>query len=207
MVAKSILANMEVTERSRKFYDGTYQVFAEGFVDDKGLYRDFDCIIPEARAPTPLPPTFPDDSEDESVCEEKGVHSAAEDLPTTEHGRKVSKEETSPVTQKETGNQSEVVSSPSSDLSDCSSELLNWKMDKGLMKTSALAREGAPLPAAKHAPKRTTTTRGVAQKVRRTQKRASAVTATKKAPAAAPSTRNMTPDEGGMSRRRSARLR
>ncbi|KAH7085547.1 hypothetical protein BKA63DRAFT_19905 [Paraphoma chrysanthemicola] len=207
MVAKSRSANMEVTERSRKFYDGTYQVFAEGFIDDKGLYRDFDCIDPEARAPTPLPPTFPDDSEDEGVCEEKGVHSAAQDWPGAEHGHKVGKEETSPVTQKETSSRSQVVSSPSSDLSDCSPELLNWKMDERLMKTSALAREGAPLPTVKHAPKRTTTTRGVAQKVRGTQKRASGVAATQRAPAAAPSTRNVPPDEGGMSRRRSARLR
>ncbi|CAO2656226.1 Nn.00g050290.m01.CDS01 [Neocucurbitaria sp. VM-36] len=59
--------NTALTKRSRKFYDGTYKWDAEGFVDDNGVYRGFDCYDPASRAPTPLPPWFPGDSEDDST--------------------------------------------------------------------------------------------------------------------------------------------
>ncbi|KAF1365148.1 hypothetical protein EJ07DRAFT_171054 [Lizonia empirigonia] len=57
-------ADLAITERSRAFYDGTYKWDSVGFTDDKGVYREYDCYDPFARAPTPLPPMFPDDDED-----------------------------------------------------------------------------------------------------------------------------------------------
>ncbi|KAL6149805.1 hypothetical protein ACJQWK_02516 [Exserohilum turcicum] len=45
-----------VTERSQKFYNGTYTWDSDGFTDDTGVHRYFDCYDPVARAPTPLPP-------------------------------------------------------------------------------------------------------------------------------------------------------
>ncbi|KAI8939507.1 hypothetical protein NX059_003278 [Plenodomus lindquistii] len=64
---------VELSEWSQKFYNGTFTWSAEGFTDDEGVYRDFDCYDPLARAPTPLPPVFPSDDEDEEH--------AIEDLP------------------------------------------------------------------------------------------------------------------------------
>ncbi|KAF2827499.1 hypothetical protein CC86DRAFT_405623 [Ophiobolus disseminans] len=55
--------NVEVSEHSRKFYDGTYKLMANGFTNELGIYRAFDCYDPDARAPTPLPPVFPDDED------------------------------------------------------------------------------------------------------------------------------------------------
>jgi hypothetical protein len=37
---KPLLAGIDITERSRKFYDGTYQFHANGFVDDVGSKMD-----------------------------------------------------------------------------------------------------------------------------------------------------------------------
>ncbi|KAF2660623.1 hypothetical protein K491DRAFT_674566 [Lophiostoma macrostomum CBS 122681] len=56
-----------LTERSRKFYDGTYEwVGFEGFMDEKGVYRHF-SDTPDARPPTPLPPSpLSDDEEDDA---------------------------------------------------------------------------------------------------------------------------------------------
>ncbi|KAJ4365736.1 hypothetical protein N0V83_008356 [Neocucurbitaria cava] len=61
------LSTTALTKRSRKFYDGTFRWDSDGFMDDNGVYRDFDCYDPAARAPTPLPPMFPDDLEDENT--------------------------------------------------------------------------------------------------------------------------------------------
>ncbi|EUC49741.1 hypothetical protein COCMIDRAFT_83840 [Bipolaris oryzae ATCC 44560] len=58
-----------ITERSRKFYDGTYTWDSEGFTDDMGVYRTFDCYDPDARAPTPLPPMFLSDDEGDEVLQ------------------------------------------------------------------------------------------------------------------------------------------
>ncbi|KAF1956816.1 hypothetical protein CC80DRAFT_66682 [Byssothecium circinans] len=55
----------QMTERSLKFYDGTYRVDGRGFLDDGGVYHVWDDVNDEkARAPTP-PPTMPLDWEDE----------------------------------------------------------------------------------------------------------------------------------------------
>ncbi|KAL6707351.1 hypothetical protein ACN47E_004130 [Coniothyrium glycines] len=59
------LNNVELTERSRKFYQGTYTWDTEGFTDDCGVYRSYDCYDPDARAPTPLPPMSLGDSAEE----------------------------------------------------------------------------------------------------------------------------------------------
>ncbi|KAH4800899.1 hypothetical protein HBI56_208740 [Parastagonospora nodorum] len=56
-------ANLAITARSRKFYDGTYTMSSDGFTDEAGVYRAFDCLDAAARAPTPLPPMFSDDEE------------------------------------------------------------------------------------------------------------------------------------------------
>ncbi|KAJ4321552.1 hypothetical protein N0V94_002873 [Neodidymelliopsis sp. IMI 364377] len=69
--ARARLPNdIALTERSRKFYDGTYKWDSDGFTDEHGgrgpLYRKFDCLDPQARAPTPLLPMFLDDNEEDS---------------------------------------------------------------------------------------------------------------------------------------------
>ncbi|QRD01236.1 hypothetical protein JI435_157230, partial [Parastagonospora nodorum SN15] len=56
-------ATLAITARSRKFYDGTYTMTSDGFTDEAGVYRAFDCLDAAARAPTPLPPMFSDDEE------------------------------------------------------------------------------------------------------------------------------------------------
>ncbi|KAH6637475.1 hypothetical protein C7974DRAFT_470394 [Boeremia exigua] len=56
--------DLAVSDRSRKFYDGTYKWNAQGFTDEHGVYREFDFLDPLARAPTPMPPMFSDDEED-----------------------------------------------------------------------------------------------------------------------------------------------
>ncbi|KAF2851219.1 hypothetical protein T440DRAFT_71296 [Plenodomus tracheiphilus IPT5] len=66
---------LDLSEWSQKFYNGTFKWDAEGFTDDKGVYRNFDCYDPLARAPTPLPPILLDDEEGEY---------ATEDRPTTQ---------------------------------------------------------------------------------------------------------------------------
>lgn len=85
MVAAIVLAylpaDIAITDRSRNFYNGTYKWDAEGFIDEHGgvysshstdmhangagVRRKFDCLDPLARAPTPMPPTFSDDEEDD----------------------------------------------------------------------------------------------------------------------------------------------
>ncbi|KAJ4342325.1 hypothetical protein N0V95_006975 [Ascochyta clinopodiicola] len=62
--------DVTITERSRAFYDGRYKWDSDGFTDDHGVYREFDCYVPEARAPTPLPPTFSDDYHDNTQEED-----------------------------------------------------------------------------------------------------------------------------------------
>ncbi|KAL5120363.1 hypothetical protein ACEQ8H_001653 [Pleosporales sp. CAS-2024a] len=47
--------NLGISAYSRNFYDGTYQMTGNGFTDEAGLYRTFDCYDEKARAPTPLP--------------------------------------------------------------------------------------------------------------------------------------------------------
>jgi hypothetical protein len=82
MVKFTVPANVALSERSQKFYDGTYKWNAEGFTDDNGgkcnrsmlekslgrtnetVYRAFDCYDPDARAPTPLPCMFLGDDEE-----------------------------------------------------------------------------------------------------------------------------------------------
>ncbi|KAI4930505.1 uncharacterized protein J4E92_004337 [Alternaria infectoria] len=64
--------DVALSEHSRKFYDGTYKWDSEGFTDDAGVYREFDCYDPNARAPTPLPPLcLSDDDEEAGTVEEK----------------------------------------------------------------------------------------------------------------------------------------
>ncbi|ENI03721.1 hypothetical protein COCC4DRAFT_41701 [Bipolaris maydis ATCC 48331] len=58
-----------ITERSRKFYDGTYTWDSDGFTDDMGVYRTFDCYDSDARAPTPLPPMFLSNDEECEVLQ------------------------------------------------------------------------------------------------------------------------------------------
>ncbi|KAF1843816.1 uncharacterized protein K460DRAFT_408138 [Cucurbitaria berberidis CBS 394.84] len=67
--SKSMILPVDValTKRSRKFYDGTYKWNSEGFTDEHGVYRKFDCYDAAARAPTPLPPMFPGELEEEST--------------------------------------------------------------------------------------------------------------------------------------------
>ncbi|KAL1595637.1 hypothetical protein SLS59_008275 [Nothophoma quercina] len=60
----SLPADLAITERSRKFYDGTYTWDANGFTDEHGVHRVYDCYDPEARAPTPLPPMVLEDEEE-----------------------------------------------------------------------------------------------------------------------------------------------
>ncbi|KAG9192672.1 hypothetical protein G6011_11406 [Alternaria panax] len=55
--------NVALTEYSRKFYDGTYKWNSEGFTDETGIYREFDCYNPDAQAPTPLPPMYLSDDD------------------------------------------------------------------------------------------------------------------------------------------------
>jgi|TARA_R110002003_G_scaffold269_5_gene17986 hypothetical protein len=40
---KPLLAGINITERSRKFYDGTYQFHANGFIDDVGSKMDLEA--------------------------------------------------------------------------------------------------------------------------------------------------------------------
>lgn len=74
-------ADLAITDRSRKFYDGTYRWNSKGFTDEQGgtcrlrlsiilaetttVYHDFDCLDPLGRAPTPMPPVFSDDEDDD----------------------------------------------------------------------------------------------------------------------------------------------
>ena len=76
----SLPVDLAITERSRKFYDGTYTWDANGFTDEHGgkcmlllrmciadqstVHRVYDCYDPEARAPTPLPPMVLEDEEE-----------------------------------------------------------------------------------------------------------------------------------------------
>ncbi|KAF2024674.1 hypothetical protein EK21DRAFT_117521 [Setomelanomma holmii] len=239
------LVRVAITERSRKFYDGTYQYRANGFIDDVGVYRDFDCLDPAARAPTPLPPMFPDDSEDEDLQEKTGARlpieksvTVASSMPSTSptsrtlevkpaiaalkkgvvrpgksteavYGKSHSEEPsgiktggekqknmTARITPNKTTDPQEPASSPLSDLSDCTPEMLNWEMDERLMKTGTVKDKPKAPAVSERAPKQSTTTRGVAQKVRRPSKKRSKV----------PTTLSMEQDSG-TSRRRCARLR
>ncbi|KAJ4984759.1 hypothetical protein SVAN01_09717 [Stagonosporopsis vannaccii] len=63
-LASGLPANLAIADRSRKFYDGTYDWDSQGFTDEHGDYREFDCLNPLGRAPTPLPPMFSDDEDD-----------------------------------------------------------------------------------------------------------------------------------------------
>ena len=80
----NLAPDIALTERSRKFYDGTYKWDSEGFTDDDGgkhnevsyncrilltaqVHRSFDCYDPLARAPTPLPPMFSDEEDEEGA--------------------------------------------------------------------------------------------------------------------------------------------
>ncbi|OAL54983.1 hypothetical protein IQ07DRAFT_282860 [Pyrenochaeta sp. DS3sAY3a] len=60
-------ADLEISERSRKFYDGTYKWDSEGFTDSDGEYHRFDCLNPATQAPTPLPPMSLGDCEGENT--------------------------------------------------------------------------------------------------------------------------------------------
>ncbi|KAF1923580.1 uncharacterized protein M421DRAFT_9531 [Didymella exigua CBS 183.55] len=60
-------ADLAITERSRKFYDGTYKWDSDGFYDEHGVYREYDCLDPLAHAPTPRPPMFLDDEDDVQI--------------------------------------------------------------------------------------------------------------------------------------------
>ncbi|KAF3047599.1 hypothetical protein E8E12_010724 [Didymella heteroderae] len=62
--------DLAITERSRRFYDGTYKWDSDGFTDEHGVYREYDCMDPLARAPTPLPPMFLYNEEEEEEEEE-----------------------------------------------------------------------------------------------------------------------------------------
>ncbi len=73
-------ADLPISDRSRKFYDGTYTWDSDGFTDEHGgmlnyhsslqdcdlptVYRGFDFMDPLARAPTPMPPMISDDDDD-----------------------------------------------------------------------------------------------------------------------------------------------
>jgi len=74
--------DIEISAHSRKFYDGTYTFTSNGYTDEAGgtmlvfndcvfiltqhtVYREFDCYDPIARAPTPLPPRFDDDDDED----------------------------------------------------------------------------------------------------------------------------------------------
>lgn len=78
----SLPADLAITARSRKFYDGTYKWDSDGFTDEHGgkciltvttlslthiVYREYDCLDPLARAPTPLPPMLLDDEDDMQI--------------------------------------------------------------------------------------------------------------------------------------------
>jgi hypothetical protein len=97
MVKSTLPANVALSERSQKFYDGTYKWNAEGFTDDNGgkcnrsmldkslsgtdetVYRTFDCYDPDARAPTPLPCMFLGDDEDEEAACRPMANGSGED--------------------------------------------------------------------------------------------------------------------------------
>ncbi|KAI4668570.1 uncharacterized protein J4E78_002397 [Alternaria triticimaculans] len=66
--------DVALSEHSRKFYDGTYKWDSEGFTDDAGVYREFDCYDPDARAPTPLPPLCLSDDDEEAGAVEENIH-------------------------------------------------------------------------------------------------------------------------------------
>jgi len=81
--ASGLPADLAITDRSRKFYDGTYRCNSKGFTDEQGgtcslrlsivlaenttVYRNFDCLDPLGRAPTPMPPIFSDDEDDDRL--------------------------------------------------------------------------------------------------------------------------------------------
>ncbi|KZM23800.1 uncharacterized protein EKO05_0009795 [Ascochyta rabiei] len=71
--------DVAISERSRAFYDGRYKWDSDGFTDDQGVYRKFNCYVPEARAPTPLPPMFSDDCHD-SAQEEDTIEDQVQTL-------------------------------------------------------------------------------------------------------------------------------
>ncbi|KAF2869119.1 hypothetical protein BDV95DRAFT_596782 [Massariosphaeria phaeospora] len=63
-----------LTDRSLKFYDGTYKWDSDGFTDEQGVYRKFDSGDPEAGPPTPRPPTPVSDEDDsEMKNEDSGI--------------------------------------------------------------------------------------------------------------------------------------
>ncbi|KAJ4412599.1 hypothetical protein N0V91_000357 [Didymella pomorum] len=75
-------AELAITERSRKFYDGTYQWDLDGFTDELGVYRECDCMDPLAHAPTPLPPMLlfndeDDENDDENDNSQLGLSSSS----------------------------------------------------------------------------------------------------------------------------------
>ncbi|KAJ8109881.1 hypothetical protein OPT61_g7135 [Boeremia exigua] len=67
--ARLLPADLAISDRSRKFYDGTYTWDSDGFTDEHGVYREFDFLDPLARAPTPMPPMFSDDEGDDDQAD------------------------------------------------------------------------------------------------------------------------------------------
>ncbi|KAI4955590.1 hypothetical protein J4E91_001451 [Alternaria rosae] len=78
--------HIALSEHSRRFYDGTYKWDSEGFTDDVGVYREFDCYDPAARAPTPLPPLCLSDNDEEAGAVEQRIDSGEQKAQKLEEG-------------------------------------------------------------------------------------------------------------------------
>ncbi|KAH6873122.1 hypothetical protein BKA58DRAFT_161038 [Alternaria rosae] len=78
--------HIALSEHSRRFYDGTYKWDSEGFTDDVGVYREFDCYDPAARAPTPLPPLCLSDNDEEAGAVEQRIDSGEQKARKLEEG-------------------------------------------------------------------------------------------------------------------------
>ncbi|KAF3005091.1 hypothetical protein E8E13_009865 [Curvularia kusanoi] len=63
--ANRLPPDLPISDRSRKFYDGTYKWDSDGFTDEHGVYREFDFHDPLAAPPTPMPPIFLYDDDDD----------------------------------------------------------------------------------------------------------------------------------------------
>ncbi|EFQ86032.1 hypothetical protein PTT_18847 [Pyrenophora teres f. teres 0-1] len=197
-------ADVAISEYSRKFYDGTYKWTSEGFIDENGGKWDSwpGCDLP---APTPLPPMdLGDYDEDMEYVENQDSPLPTRPLDKTstpsadQHQRKDS------LATSQAGQSKVASSSPLSDYpSDMSEEdPTSIQEDTAVKKTTLVESEQEKSDTPEYRP----TTRGVAQKVKKSSKRPPAKRANKSSPPVKSSqTGSYTEGSGTSSRRRSAR--